>query len=56
MKSPPPPVPPGAPKHSIDNEETGLPGIRGWGRVYLIVFGTFVLWVVLLVLLQEFFS
>jgi hypothetical protein len=35
--------------------ETGLPLLRSWHRVYLFVFGCFVLWVVLLAMLTMFF-
>jgi hypothetical protein len=48
--------PPGAPKPSVDGEGTGLPGFRTWRGVYLFVFGTFVVWVVLLALLAGIFS
>jgi hypothetical protein len=56
MKSPGiPPAPPGAPKGSVNEEETGLPGFKTWGGVYLFVFATFVLWVVLLTVLTNAF-
>ena len=35
---------------------TGLPGMRTWRAVYFVVFGTFVLWIVLLTMLTRFFS
>ena len=35
---------------------TGLPGMRSWKAVYLVVVGTLLLWVVLLTLLTRFFS
>ena len=35
---------------------TGLPGLRTWRAVYLIVLGTFVFWVALLTLLPLVFS
>lgn len=35
---------------------TGLPGLRSWRAVYLAVFGTFLLWIVLLTALTRFFS
>jgi hypothetical protein len=50
------PAAPGPPINSIDTEETGLPGLRTWRRVYLLVLGLFVLWVVLLVVLEKIFS
>jgi hypothetical protein len=40
----------------VNTEETGLPGLRTWRGVYLVVFGLFVLWVVLLAALEKFFS
>ena len=39
MKTPPPPV---------DDEVTGLPGLRSWRTVYVVVLGVFALWVALL--------
>ena len=41
--------------HSSD-ATTGLPGMRTWKAVYLVVFGTFLLWIVLLTILTRFFS
>jgi hypothetical protein len=38
------------------NESTGLPGLPTWRRVYLFVFGCFVLWVVLLVVFSRVFA
>ena len=35
---------------------TGLPGLRSWRAVYLVVFGTFLLWIVLLTILTRLFS
>ncbi|MBK8478943.1 MAG: hypothetical protein IPL39_22450 [Opitutaceae bacterium] len=43
-------VPPG------DDEVTGLPGFRTWRRVYLFVFGCFVLAVVFLALFSRHFA
>jgi hypothetical protein len=40
----------------VDNKETGLPVFKTWPAVYLFVFATFVLWVVLLAALEKFFS
>ena len=51
-----PAVPPGASKDGIDGEGTGLPGFRTWLAVYLFVFGTFVVWMVLLEALTLAFS
>jgi hypothetical protein len=50
------PAPSGPPTNSVDTEETGLPGLRTWRGVYLVVFGLFVLWVGLLAALEKFFS
>jgi len=49
------PAPPGAPKSSLDDEWTGLPVFKTWPGVYLLVFASFVLWVVLLAALEKFF-
>lgn len=38
------------------DEMTGLPGLRTWRAVYLVVFGTFLLWVGLLAALTRSFS
>ncbi len=38
-----------------DDRETGLPLLRSWRNVYLVVFGSFVLWVALLVTLTMIF-
>jgi hypothetical protein len=35
---------------------TGLPGVRSWRAVYALVVGSFVTWVVLLVILGRVFS
>ena len=51
--------PGGPPSNSsppVDDEVTGLPGLRSWRAVYLFVLGCFVLWVVLLAALTRFFS
>ena len=39
-----------------NNEATGLPGLHTWRGVYIFVFGSFVLWVVLLFALTRIFS
>ena len=43
---------------SVDPEgdETGLPGLRTWTHVYLLVIIHFALWIALLVALTDFFS
>lgn len=38
------------------DEATGLPGLRSWRHVYLFVFASFVMWVLLLLALTEFYS
>ena len=48
MTADPPPAPP--------DEATGLPGFRSWRGVYLAVFGTFLLWIVLLTILTRLYS
>ena len=40
----------------LPDEETGLPGLRSWRAVYLGVFGTFLLWIILLAALTRVFS
>jgi hypothetical protein len=39
-----------------DDEGTGLPGLRSWGRVYWVVIGIFAAWVALLTALTRAFS
>jgi hypothetical protein len=51
MKSSPP-----AESSAPETEETGLPLFRTWNSVYLLVLGTFALWVALLIVLTEIFS
>jgi hypothetical protein len=38
------------------DETTGLPGLRTWRAVYLVVFGCVILWVLLLLLLTVTYS
>jgi len=38
------------------DDDTGLPWVRSWNGVYLIVIISFILWVTLLVALTDFFS
>ncbi|HYO08571.1 MAG TPA: hypothetical protein VER17_06325 [Tepidisphaeraceae bacterium] len=40
----------------IDDQVTGLPGLRTWGAVYLFVVAVFVLYVVLLAALSRAFA
>ena len=42
--------------HMSDEEATRLPGFDTWRNVYWFVFGSFILWVVLLVVLSVIFS
>ena len=46
------PLPPGM----ISSEQTGLPALTTWPRVYLMVVSIFVLWVILLSLFMHRFS
>ena len=39
-----------------ESDETGLPWLRTWNRVYLVVIIHFAIWIVLLVALTHFFS
>ncbi len=39
-----------------DDEATGLPGLRRWRSVYLVVAGIFVTWVMLLTVLTKLYS
>jgi hypothetical protein len=39
-----------------ETEKTGLPVFRTWKGVYLLVVGSFVLWVALLIVLTKMFS
>ena len=59
------PVEPSGPAHLVPtveppaasgDETTGLPGLRTWRHVYFFVFGCFVLWVLLLLVLTEIYS
>jgi hypothetical protein len=43
-------------KSPEDDEGTGLPGLRTWRRVYLVVAAIFILWVGLLAALTRMFS
>jgi hypothetical protein len=38
------------------DESTGLPGLRSWRKVYLVVFVVFVFWIGLLTWLTESYS
>jgi hypothetical protein len=40
----------------IEDESTGLPGLRKWPWVYLVVTGFFALWVALMFALERAFS
>jgi hypothetical protein len=41
---------------SPEDDKTGLPWLRTWKGVYLVVIISFVLWVALLIVLTDFFS
>ena len=43
-------------QNTLSEETTGLPGLRSWRAVHLVVFGTFLLWIVLLTALTRCFS
>ena len=43
-------------KEPVDDEITGLPGLRTWRQVYAAVIVTFVLWVALLAVLGRVYS
>jgi len=45
-----------AKKNEPLDEQTGLPAVRTWPRVYLLVAASFVLWVVLLYVLGQMFA
>jgi len=45
-----------ADRERCEAEETSLPWLRTWKRVYLFVIGSFVLWIALLIALTDFFS
>lgn len=47
---------PPAPDPPSDAEPPGVPGFRTWGGVYLVVFGWFVLVVILLSVFARIFS
>jgi hypothetical protein len=42
-------------KPPVDDEATGLPGLRSWRQVYLFVFVVFAAWVGLLTVLTRMF-
>jgi len=41
---------------ATESETTGLPGLRTWRNVYLLVVAVFVVWVAFLVALERIFS
>jgi hypothetical protein len=43
-------------ENSTENQSTGLPGLRSWSRVYLVVVVVFIVWVGLLIMLKNQFS
>ncbi len=44
------------PLHKASDEQTGVPGLRSWRSVYIIVFVNFVVWVALLALFSQVFA
>jgi len=54
--APPPPRPPDAGGPATGSAASGLPWPRTWRGVYLLVLGSFALWVGLLTLLTRMFS
>lgn len=44
------------PPDDVGEATTGLPWLRSWRGVYVFVFGSFLTWVVLLVVLKAVFS
>jgi hypothetical protein len=44
-----------APSDGAGSEDTGVPGLRTWSRVYAFVLAWFVVWVALLLVLTEVF-
>jgi hypothetical protein len=42
--------------NGVDDAATGLPCLSTWPRVYLFVFGVFIVWVALLTMLSMMFS
>ncbi len=47
---------PAADDPAADDATTGVPGLRTWRAVYVVVAMVFVLWIVLLTILTESFS
>jgi hypothetical protein len=43
-------------ENSTEDQSTGLPGLRSWSAVYLVVAVVFIVWVSLLVTLKNLFS
>jgi len=56
MRSPKDNAAPAGTSPEIKDEATGLPLFRSWKGVYLFVFGSFLLWVALLLALSRIFS
>lgn len=44
------------PEPETENETTGLPGFRTWRRVYIFVFGCFILVVIALTLFSRIYA
>jgi hypothetical protein len=47
---------PADPSQDPPDDRTGLPGLRSWRLVYVVVLGTLLLWIGLLTLLSRLFS
>jgi hypothetical protein len=45
-----------SPQPPPHDDQTGLPGLPTWPRVYILVVGSFILWVVLLRVLTRLFA
>jgi len=46
----------GSSTEAIESQSTGLPVLRSWSRVYLVVVVVFIIWVGLLIMLKNIFS
>jgi hypothetical protein len=44
------------PGQNKNDDDTGLPGLRTWRRVYIFVLAAFAVWVVLLIILTRAYS
>jgi hypothetical protein len=46
----------GSSTEAIESQSTGMPVLRSWSRVYLVVVVVFIIWVGLLITLKNIFS